>query len=262
MVVYRIRNRMTGQSYIGATTKALHTRVSHHKAMAARGLKRPLADAIREYGWEAFDVEELSRCSSKSQMYEREQQCIAIFNTMAPHGYNMTIGGTAISVRSEETREKLRRALKAHPMPKPSPEAFRHGAEKRRGAANCRARAIEYRGVVYQAISEAVAATGLSRSQMNRRLANGAAQFVGYARVAPPVGHWNKGRKHTPEAVAKISATRKGAKNWNARQVEIAGTVYACLDEAATANGLSRGQVYRRIKRGTARFLTDRKHAT
>jgi group I intron endonuclease len=109
--VYRLTNRVTDMSYIGVTGQSLKARCAGHRHMAEKGLKYPIAVAIRANGWESFDAETLIRCASKEDAYQREVEMINLFNTQIPHGYNQTPGGPGLLGHevSEETRAKLRK---------------------------------------------------------------------------------------------------------------------------------------------------------
>src|SRR4051812_30138475 len=107
MIVYRIRNMVTGQSYIGVTKTTLANRCSGHRSNAARGVTYPLLHAIREFGWEHFEATELSRTDTVDEALRMERAAITLFNTIAPHGYNLTPGGNARGVISDETRRKI-----------------------------------------------------------------------------------------------------------------------------------------------------------
>lgn len=261
MIVYRMTNRMTRQSYIGTTTQALHYRMSNHRANAERGVNYPLCEAIRTFGWEAFDVEVIARCVTKEEMHAKEEQAIALFGTMTPNGYNLTANGRRGPV-SEATKAKMSQRLKGRKPVRRSAEAQERINEAHRGAKNKRARAIRYRGTIYSTIREAAQAHGLSVSQMWRRIGKGLAELLTPSHVADKAagwGQWNLGKKHSAEARERIGATRRGGLNWNSRRVDLAGVEYPSLKEAAESLGLSRGQIYRRIRRGDGTFLNERR---
>jgi len=67
---------------------------------------------------------------------------------------------------------------------------------------------------------------------------------------------WNKGVKHTPKARARMAASHTGAQNHRARVFEYQGVVYPCMQDCAKITGLTRNQLYGRMKRGQARYLT------
>lgn len=82
----------------------MNRRIKGHKCSK---VKRGIDAAIAKYGWEIFTVEVLETCPV-SKLNEREIFFIAVLNTKAPNGYNMTDGGDGGgSNPSEETRAKI-----------------------------------------------------------------------------------------------------------------------------------------------------------
>lgn len=261
MQVYKLTNKKTGMSYIGSTTLSLGQRCAGHRQMAGRGLTYPLAEAIRVDGWDSFETTTLAFCSSKQDMYAKEIAAIALFETLHPRGYNQSLGGPGLGGRevTQDTRDKLSQAMKGRKPAKLTPAGRERMIAKRSGARNWRARAVTYQDVTYACILDLMNATGLSRGQvLNRRKAG----FVLYAE--PPKtqhrwGFWNKGKTASAEMRAKMSLAHRGAKNWNARAVEIDGTVYPSTVDAEAATGLTRNMIRGRIKRGEARYVSEPK---
>ena len=93
MVVYLITNTVNGKKYVGQTQRILKQRLKDHRT----DKKRTIGIAIKKYGWENFTVEILDECETLEQLYESEKYWIAMLNTKAPNGYNMTDGGIGIS---------------------------------------------------------------------------------------------------------------------------------------------------------------------
>ncbi len=265
MQVYKITNRVTGQSYIGATKDQM-ARIREHRGTAEKGLKYPLAVAIREYGWGNFDVITLAHCQTVAEAHAKERAAIALFDTLVPRGYNQTPGGPGLQGRevSAATRERISNANKGRPFVQ-SPEAYAKlcaRAKERRGAANIRARRVTYHGVTYACILDVMTAHGLSRGQMRNRFNAGLAVYVDPPKCKVPVaaGKWNLGKIHSAETRARMGASKTGAKNWNARVIEVNGVQYPCTTDAMRALGVTREYIRYRIRRGLARYLTDMKH--
>lgn len=63
--------------YIGVTSQALPIRWGTHLADAKRGLARPLYQAIRAFGHEAFTVREVERVEERYPAYRRERALLA-----------------------------------------------------------------------------------------------------------------------------------------------------------------------------------------
>lgn len=104
-VVYRLVNKQTGQSYIGRTFD-LRKRLWGHKASANKvGTKnegQPIVHAIRELGFEAFDVEVLyeseefeDKKALDDLLNEKEIYFIEKYDSIA-NGYNRTKGGAGM----------------------------------------------------------------------------------------------------------------------------------------------------------------------
>ena len=110
MVLYVIRNRISGQEYVGTTTRSLALRLSDHRHRALVGTRRsPLYAAIRQHGWDSFTVETIAVAESYDALLQMERQAIAERGTMAPNGYNLVEGGRGnFGWRmSEETKRKI-----------------------------------------------------------------------------------------------------------------------------------------------------------
>ena len=135
MWLYKITHTKTGKAYIGATITAVSRRINRHLQNAKNGKKSLIAGAIRKYGLAAFTVEILARARSKRQLANMEIAAIREHRTLAPDGYNRTIGGEKYGTRrgfhlSEEHRQKLRQA---HLGMKASAETCRRISEGKRG---------------------------------------------------------------------------------------------------------------------------------
>lgn len=105
-VVYRLVNKQTGQSYVGKTRQPLETRIRRHQHSAKhKGTKnegQPIVHAIRELGFEAFDVEVLyeseefeDKKALDDLLNEKEIYFIEKYDSIA-NGYNRTKGGAGM----------------------------------------------------------------------------------------------------------------------------------------------------------------------
>ena len=102
--IYKITNTLNGKSYIGQTIHdAEKKRIRYH--FDGHG-NRVLKNAIKKYGREAFTFEILHDGIIPEFLNTLEIEAIAKFNTIAPHGYNLTTGGESSS-HSEETKRKI-----------------------------------------------------------------------------------------------------------------------------------------------------------
>lgn len=114
-IVYAVLCKKTGMQYVGQTVSQLRKRWNGHLASAKSGSHWELSKAIREHGAEQFVPRVICECDSKEKLNELERQFIREFNTVWPHGYNMTNGGEGpceltrklISERTKAAMSKL-----------------------------------------------------------------------------------------------------------------------------------------------------------
>lgn len=113
--VYVITNTLNGKSYIGKTVD-LKVRMKGHRSQVPKG-SQVLYRAIRKYGEDAFTLEVLFESPDDKALLREEVEAVALFGTLVPNGYNMTIGGEGMSghVVSAETRAKRRAWAKDNP---------------------------------------------------------------------------------------------------------------------------------------------------
>lgn len=92
--IYKITNKISGKMYIGETKEAdVETRWRQHRNTIRNGRGCPaLRDAVEKYGWDAFKFEIVVICFDENR-YAMEQYYIKKYNTLAPNGYNITLGG-------------------------------------------------------------------------------------------------------------------------------------------------------------------------
>ena len=123
MLVYQIKNRITGKRYIGQHAgDDLLVYWERNVWLAQNGYegKRLLYRAICKYGPEQFEVKPLVYVDSKDEMDFCEISLIKLFDTTNPKiGYNITAGGGgSLGVRmSEETRAKMSESRTGLTMP-------------------------------------------------------------------------------------------------------------------------------------------------
>lgn len=134
MILYRATNRITGKSYIGATSRKLNQRIACHFSDAKKRRKEGSAfhDAIRSYGREAFSFEQIASATDWPSLLAMERVAVEIYATVAPSGYNLSLGGEGALglVKSAATREKIAAANRGR---KHSPETIAKIAAGNRG---------------------------------------------------------------------------------------------------------------------------------
>ncbi len=91
--LYRLTNMVNGRVYIGKTVN-FNSRMSKHKTLK---LKTYISNAIQKYGWENFKQEKIIDDVPEEDLSNLEISYIEVENTLAPVGYNLTVGGEGVS---------------------------------------------------------------------------------------------------------------------------------------------------------------------
>ena len=106
MIVYCLTNSRTNKAYIGVTSD-LDRRLRQHRLNNSA-----IGAALRLHGLEAFSVEVLFQ-GSREECLAEEVRLIAERGTLAPGGYNLSIGGEGVVDPSPEVRATLSKAVKS-----------------------------------------------------------------------------------------------------------------------------------------------------
>lgn len=117
MIIYKISNTVTSKLYIGLTSVSLKERWTNHKSNAKNPQKytSALYAAIRKYGIENFQIEQIDTAVTLEELNIKEQTYIKALNTLAPNGYNLDNGGGSQNCHPE-TRAKISATLKGRPI--------------------------------------------------------------------------------------------------------------------------------------------------
>ena len=120
--IYKITNTINNKVYIGQSVH-IEKRWYDEKRRAfdetAMEYDYPRSRAFRKYGLDHFLFEIVEECTI-DQLNEREQYYINLYNSVVPHGYNITIGGSnAVGVKLdlskvEEITELLQTTTLTH----------------------------------------------------------------------------------------------------------------------------------------------------
>lgn len=105
MIIYKITNKINGKVYIGQTTKTLQERKRGHLQAANDGVNHHLYAAIRKYGPDNFEFEQLCEASSVSELNYLEAKYILEYDSVRT-GYNMGYGGDNNVMFSPVVKEK------------------------------------------------------------------------------------------------------------------------------------------------------------
>ena len=128
--IYKITNTVNSKAYIGQTIHdAVTGRINDHLNRTANG-SRLVKRAIEKYGKKAFTYEILRDGIIPEFLNDLESEAIEKFNTVAPHGYNLTTGAGDRYTHSEETCRKISEAITGK---RKSPEHRAKLSEVRKG---------------------------------------------------------------------------------------------------------------------------------
>lgn len=107
--LYSITHKQTGKMYIGQS-KHLRRRFARHKrdAMKDPDCNGYISRAIAKYGADAFEFKILVVCPFGDYLNDLERNAIASYGTLAPAGYNLSLGGFGGSQLSDEAKARRR----------------------------------------------------------------------------------------------------------------------------------------------------------
>ncbi len=138
-IIYLVTNKVNQKVYVGQTVRTLEARQYRHFQSAGYGSDTYFHRALRQYGKENFEWSVLDQAVSRSELNKKERHWIKFYKaTNSQYGYNLTFGGEGgipteetrlrLSLahigkpngclghkHSEETKEKIRQALKDNP---------------------------------------------------------------------------------------------------------------------------------------------------
>ena len=235
--IYKITNTVNNKSYIGISVyEPTQGRIKKH--LSGYG-NRIIARAIKKYGRDAFTYEVLEENVFDEFLPDLEVAYIANFNTVVPHGYNLTHGGDRV-IFSEETRRKMSESHKGKTLSEEhrrkiseAGKGRKFSAEQRRKISEslsrnhpkfCEERYTETRRKMSEAkkgklrsaetrrkISEAQRGKVISAEQ--RRKISEAHKGRRLSREhRRKISEANKGKTHSAETRRKISEIHKGKK--------------------------------------------------
>ena len=91
ILIYLITNMITGKQYVGQTTRTLEQRWIEHCSKSSGCVY--LHNAIEKYGRQNFKVEQIDIALDQAELDYKEMQYIKLYDTLAPNGYNLDLGG-------------------------------------------------------------------------------------------------------------------------------------------------------------------------
>jgi group I intron endonuclease len=109
MIIYKLINKVNNKIYIGQTRSSIKKRFSQH---CETRNKTAIGLAIKKYGVDNFEYAVLyENIETLEELNKKEIECIKLYNSISPNGYNIESGGKVIFANAE-SREKISKALK------------------------------------------------------------------------------------------------------------------------------------------------------
>lgn len=110
-IVYKHTNKINGKSYIGITSRKPEDRWGNN-GRKYRGLNDSgcFYNAIRKYGWDNFTHNILFTGLNEEEAKLKEKEMISFYNSFAPNGYNLTLGGEGTCGYIPDERFRKRRS--------------------------------------------------------------------------------------------------------------------------------------------------------
>lgn len=115
--IYLITNLINDKKYVGLTTKSLRERFDAHLNRACHE-RSVIQKAIKKYGKENFSIIEIDNALTKEDLFNKEREWIAKYDTYLGWGYNQTEGGGGIVNMSQEIRDKISKTKSGKKIPK------------------------------------------------------------------------------------------------------------------------------------------------
>lgn len=260
MIIYEIRNKINGKSYIGQH--------SSDELGTYWGSGKLIRKAIEKYGIENFERTILERCSNKNELNEREKYWIKEKNSIK-NGYNLTEGGTGGDTSkfidySEEWVEKQRINTKQY-WDSLSEEERRERSLKVSGENNgMHGKIGPWKGkkLPKEMIQKLLESRRSYEGEENPNWKGGVSKKK--CKCGKDIAPNNEtcsdcrdrsgknnpfyGKTHSSETKRKLSESRMGKKPLNIRKVKIDNIIYDSLSDASKKLGIGSPLIIHRIK--------------
>lgn len=106
-IIYKVTNKINGKVYIGQTIQSFKARKKDHINCIERLAHIALYRALKKYGLDAFEWEQIEHASSKDELDAKEKSYIQSYRaTNRRYGYNMTFGGEG-GQHTEEVKKRI-----------------------------------------------------------------------------------------------------------------------------------------------------------
>lgn len=237
-LIYVATNKVTGDQYVGLTTRGLPYRWKQHCYTASRNAKTYFHRAIQKYGADQFDVCEYVYAQSRSVLAALERDVIL---QLAPT-YNQTNGGEITFGRKYDdwAIERIRKS---------------NTGKKRTAEQNLKNSIARKQYFIDHPEARAANAHHLAhirdkpenRSKQKIATSKASKERVWSAESRAKLSASTQGRRYGPEVIAKIVATKR-------KPVQCSdGRVFTSTAEAAKHTGISVKTIWRWCNRKTAR---------
>lgn len=189
--VYLITNKVNNKKYVGITCQGAEKRFKYHMSSAeASDSQAPLHIAMREIGTSNFELHILESDVSQEEARERELHYIELYDSAEPNGYNNYRAGMGGKRHSDEGRQHISDGLKGHKFSASRNEKVRQAMMDR-----------EYKQSWSDNLSKAMQGKGAGEKN----------PFYG--------------KKHSPEVLAKIQATKLSHPDHTLEYLDLNGEV-------------------------------------
>lgn len=110
-IVYKIVNNVNNKVYVGITTKGISGRYPGRSWKVSNTRSRLVKKAMTKHGSDNFEIFIIEKCKVED-LEKKEIFYINFFNSVAPHGYNLTFGGNYKKEVSDQTKNKISQSKK------------------------------------------------------------------------------------------------------------------------------------------------------
>jgi len=230
--IYVATNTITGDQYVGLTTKTVARRWSEHKTSAVIGKKTHLYAAIRKYGPEAFEVITFVTVLNRDALPVIERQVI---QDLHPR-YNQTNGGEVTFGRKydDATKERIRQgSLGKKRTSEQNAANSRRAKERWKNSPEYREKAMAALAKAHANKNESKRIEACREYWRNNKMSDESRAKLSAACM---------GRRYGPEIIERMRASKCKAVKCNET-----GVVYTCREEAAKATGISKRTIFRDV---------------
>lgn len=251
MIVYMVKNKINGKIYIGQTGRTLEERwKAHCYDSLYKDTNNLFHNAIKKYGPEQFEVEQLAKAFSQSELDQLEKHYIEHLGALNPGGYNLKTGGQNGCEFSEESRQKMSSAKLGTTVPAET-RAKMSESHKKFWANNedaCAKRSQQskdtWKDPEYRETMSKIRTEYWADPENRARMAEQAKEFTTEEHKAK-ISEAVKAAHDRPEVRAKMQAHINTRKK---KVIDSNGNIYNSIKEAAAAVGCKSSTIVKTLK--------------